>query len=553
MKPPSLILIVCLVSALDLLGQPRNAFSYISKPAQLEQDMEEIVGPKYQEALAIYNRLVEAKGDKRFSPPNFIMTPAANNAAFLVYGGTQIGLEEKAYDICMSLGEEEGKTAIAGLLGHELVHFYEKHQWRSSFANAYQELQIGRTLKGMVDQDKINNETQADYLGGFLAYSAGYPVFENRSAVLDRIYEEYPFPAIDTTGSYPSLKDRKALAQKSEEKLKELVRIFVVGNLLAAIGHYEAARVFYQHILIDYQGREIYNNLGVLTVLEALEYFKASERVYRLPLELDMAFGAGSKDGFGEKVEQRNKLLRKAISYFNNAISMDPGYAPAYLNKACAYYMLQDDERARFYAGVEAQRDTQAFSKTATDAKVLLAMLEARAGNTEEAIQQLEQLEAPSAVAVYNLSVMKGEAPQKPEVPFGADAETIDGIAPGQVPGFDRGQYRRKRQEIELFEELDFRIWTKEAVDELSQSNVFYVRSPSGLKLWLHLTEANNSGEIDGGFEVGAGRAELVEYFGEPETSLEMPGGEIMKYDEVILLLDQAGKLARWANYQYQN
>lgn len=252
MKTPSLILIICLFCALNLRSQPRNAFSYISKPAELEQEMEALVGPKYEKALAIYNKLVEAKGDRRFPVPAFTMTKAANNAAFLVYGGTQIGLEEKAYDICMSMGEQEGKAAIAGLLGHELVHFYEKHQWRSSFAKAYQELEIGRTLQGMVDHDKINNETQADYLGGFLAYSAGYPVFDNRSAILDKIYKTYPFPEIDSTGAYPSLNDRKALAQKSEEKLKDLVRVFEVGNLLAAIGQYDDARVFFKHILIDY-------------------------------------------------------------------------------------------------------------------------------------------------------------------------------------------------------------------------------------------------------------------------------------------------------------
>ena len=67
MKAPSLILIVCLVFALNLTGQPRNAFSYISKPDQLEQEMEALVGPKYEKALAIYNRLVEAKGDRRFT------------------------------------------------------------------------------------------------------------------------------------------------------------------------------------------------------------------------------------------------------------------------------------------------------------------------------------------------------------------------------------------------------------------------------------------------------------------------------------------------------
>lgn len=38
----------------------------------------------------------------------------------------QIGLEEKAYDICISFGADS-LNALAALLGHELVHYFEKH------------------------------------------------------------------------------------------------------------------------------------------------------------------------------------------------------------------------------------------------------------------------------------------------------------------------------------------------------------------------------------------------------------------------------------------
>ena len=551
MKTPLLSLSLCLLISIQLTGQPHNAFSYISKPSELEQEMEALVGPKYEKALAIYNKLVETKGDRRFPVPAFAMTKAANNAAYLVYGGTQIGLEEKAYDICMSMGEEEGEAAVAGLLGHELVHFYEKHQWRSSFAKAYQELEIGRTLEGMVDQDKINNETQADYLGGFLAYSAGYPVFENRAAVLQKIYDQYPFPKVDTTGAYPSLEDRQALAVKSEEKLKDLVTIFEVGNLLAAIGKYEEARVFYRHILIDYQGREIYNNLGVITVLESLEYFPESDRKLRLPLELDMTFGAGSKEGFANTVERRQKLLKEAITYFKNAISMDPEYAPAYLNIACAYYMLEDNERATFYAGTEAQRNPERYPKTVKDAKVLLAMLKARDGNTAAAIKDLEQISEPTAVASFNLAKLKGESGPASRKPDGPDAYDIDDVAPYDLTSFDR-QYRTQRREIELFDVMDFRIWTPDAVPALKNSTVYMIKSPDSPRVYLHLTATNNKGELYDGFKTGTKRSELVAYYGEPKTSLEMPNGEMMVYKEVILLLDHKGQLSRWANYRFK-
>lgn len=108
--------------------------------------MEVLVGLKYEKVLAIYNWFVEAKGDWCFLVLVFVMIKAVNNVVFLVYGGIQIGLEEKVYDICMLLGEQEGEVVIVGLFGYELVYFYEKYQWWLGFVKVYQELEIGRIL-----------------------------------------------------------------------------------------------------------------------------------------------------------------------------------------------------------------------------------------------------------------------------------------------------------------------------------------------------------------------------------------------------------------------
>lgn len=66
-----------------------------------------------------------------------------------------------------------------------------------------------------------------------------------------------------------------------------------------------------------------------------------------------MIFGVGSKDGFGDKEEWWAKLLCEVIFYFNNVISMDLDYVLVYLNKACVYYMLEDNDWVVFYVGVE--------------------------------------------------------------------------------------------------------------------------------------------------------------------------------------------------------
>lgn len=523
-------------------------FSYVSKPSSLAEEMEELAGPKYERALGIYKKLEAARGDQRYPAPPFLMSKRKQYGAYLAPGSSSIVLEEEAYDICMSFGEKEGEAALAGLLGHELIHFYEKHQWRTGFARAYNELEIGRTLEKMINLDKINNETQSDYLGGFLAYSAGYEVFKQRAKLLDKIYEDYPVPPVDTTGRYPSLADRKALAVKSEEKLEELVLMFEMANVLAVIGAYDNARAFYWHILIDYQSPQLYSNLGVVTVLEALELFPKSERAYRLPLELDLSFGAGGKDGFTEKdLEQRRELLQTAIGYFNSAIGLNRAYAPAYLNLACAYYLLGQPERAQFYAEVEAQAYPDAYPKTAIDARALLALLQLDAGDKDAAIATLEPIIGYSATARYNLRKMKGESSQGPEVEE-PDAYEIDDLKPRDLTLFPRGA-GSGTLDIRLYDKLRFEVW--ENTNGLQNSKVMRIRPPEGPEIFVHLTGQGYEGETYDYFKIGTDRSEIVDKYNEPEITRELPKGEILVYKEVLFFLDENGKLERWANYVF--
>ena len=394
MRIYSLTLTVFLIFPIFLNSQTQ--FQLISSSTTLSRDTSQQFKEKYDTAIKIYNRLIEARGDRRFPPPVFKFDPNQKFGAYFESDGLSIGLEEKAYDICMSFGKKEGKNALATLLGHELIHFYEKHQWRSGFIKENEELSVARELDKILGLDKINNETQADYLGGFLAYSAGYPVFENMPAFYDRLYSrEQGYNLPDTMAGYANKEDRKALAQKSVDKVKELVDVFELANLLTVVGKYGSASALYKYVLLDYQAPEIYNNLGVRTVLEALTYFSESEKKYRLPLELDLTFGTGSKgDGFAQKDSIRKSLLQEAITYFDNATSLNSGYAPAYLNKACAYLLLDDEKRARFYANVEARQAAKAnpkkYRETLFNVRVLLALAELRNDSIEKAKKFLD-------------------------------------------------------------------------------------------------------------------------------------------------------------------
>ncbi|MBK6949034.1 MAG: hypothetical protein IPH16_14130 [Haliscomenobacter sp.] len=129
----------------------------------------------YRKALNVYNKLVQARGDFRFPVPAFLMTREENRVAGINYDQLEIVLEEKAYKVCATYGAQSD-AAMAFLLGHELTHYYEKHAWRRGFAADYRDLPIGLKLDSLLDG--AANETEADYLGGFLAYSAGYGLFD---------------------------------------------------------------------------------------------------------------------------------------------------------------------------------------------------------------------------------------------------------------------------------------------------------------------------------------------------------------------------------------
>ncbi|MEZ4919188.1 MAG: hypothetical protein R2792_08790 [Saprospiraceae bacterium] len=239
---------------------------------------------KFTHAQRIYEQLVNARGDFRNPVPDFVMTRSRNNVAWMNYQANQIGLEEAAYDVCISMGDE-ADAALAFLLGHELSHFYEKHSWRREFVSKFSDLKIGAKLQGV--NDSVLNETQADYLGGFLAYSAGFPVFKKGGELTRALYKAYGLP--DQLPIYPHLDERVELSHRSAEQLDKLVDIYEMAKLLTIVGQYEEAAYYYQHVLKEYQSREVYNNAGVMSLLAAQAFLPSSDSSYILPIQLDMS------------------------------------------------------------------------------------------------------------------------------------------------------------------------------------------------------------------------------------------------------------------------
>ena len=557
-----------------LFGQTRSfgEFNMIPKTSSGKSSSKKAIktGPAYEKAVNVYNRLVQARGDFRYPVPEFAMTADTNTVANIKYGDpVQIFFSERAFEVCEEFGEQS-EEAMAFLLGHELTHFYEKHAWRSNFASDNSNLKRSKELASLfsdldrsTENTKLNQkllrfdtlshqfedaamEAQADYLGGFLAYSAGYADFDTGHVLIRRLYQAFKIQ--EENPGYVTLTEREDLGKQSAERMKDLIDVFDMANLLVAIGQYEEAYQFYRTLLIEYQSREVYNNVGTTATLQALNMFSASELKFQYPIQLDLQMA----NGRGDEVIARNKLLLQAIQHFDAAISLDHDYAPAYINKACALALMGDTLRARFYADVEARKvATGTYAKAVNEIEILVGILDAlsetKAGKAKaKARFSAIATKEGGGMAAYNLAKLNNtdspEIPSPPNAPTAAGEEMIDGLQPfGQRP-------TASKKIIRIASSLDFIRDTEKA------PNASLFRAG---KIIMLITNPSYPSKTARGIGIGASREDIEKAYGIAPKRIRAPNGEILAYDDsraILFILEgstpKEQKLARWVLYK---
>lgn len=537
----TVFLLICVWLFISALTA-QNTLSLVQNPVSDDPGLARgAVDPsKYDIANGVYLKLVAARGDYRYPAPFFVMSKATADGAKMDYDDLTITLEERAYDVCASFGAQR-ESALAIILGHELIHYYEKHGWRKGFVIDYQQLDIGSRLDTL--HDDIVHETQADYLGGFLAYSAGYPMFDRQPDLIKGMYDAYKLP--EKLPKYPSLQDRQALARHTQQKLSLLVDVFDTANWLTALGRFLEARKCYQYILNEYQSRETYNNVGVSMLREVLDEDRSK---WLYPVELDL-YSRVSK-GRLDVDDRRGKLLRSAILQFDAAISLDPDYAPAYLNKACAFALLRDYTRANFYAETEALQKSKnpTWTKTASDVQVLLGIIAAEKGDTTASRRIFEQESLKkNPIATRNLKVLLRQTdPAAGLIPLSSlKSENIDGVSLASFavdPSFDE----------KLTQKLDNRtqLLQYQVPDKNSKVLICRYDSEDATSLtFFHATGAGYTGKTAQGIGIGDSREALEAAHKAPKERLQTPQGEIWVYKKLLFMLDASGKVTKWVHY----
>ena len=336
---------------------------------------------------------------------------------------------------------------------------------------------------------------------------------------------------------------RHDATQAGKKDTSVVNEILEAAYLLTAISKYEDAHAYFVFVLKDVPTIQVYNNAGIAAVMDALNYFRPTEPEVKFhhPVELDLK-SVGTRN-LKDFKDIRAQKLGEAITHFDAAIQLDTGYAPAYLNKACAYSLLGDIEQARVFAGAAANKP--GYEKTAVDVLVLQAILYAREGDTTQAKEVFKTAFARgSALAEHNLKILQGLPIEKP--PAGirlGDIETIDGIAlndPYNIPEYDTASEVAINAQIHFYHNL-----------HPGSNSYFYFNdnTATGQQTYFLLTGPGYTGPTAEKLKSGAARADIEAAYKQPLRTVETLDGEILAYPSIIFILGKDGKLERWAIY----
>lgn len=550
---------------------------------------------KVKAASALMEALKEARGILPGEKPYFFLEktlPSANFSVAMAYPSYgEIYLEESAYDLCVREFGPDSLNALSVILAHELVHYMRKHGVKNHFAWQFdakytQDSAIVEALSAGLPESDVESsgflsrvesllanfesrkkEAEADLEGGFLSYLAGYPIGDIGPRLMDKIYSFYRIPAVIPT--YPSLEERRNISINTAERLKELQYWFEAANLMIVAGQYEMALSNYHRLVGEFQGREMYNNMGVICMLAADQLFQQGERPgFVLPYSLDLnsRLARNSRGGDGDedriRKEKRDSLLDMAVSYFQKASDLDGDYPLALLNmgvtewmRACSWkldHKLSEEYLAKAKGlALQTERIVRPImtwngrDRTVRSAKILQAMISFSSRDTSSAIQLLSGLiaDAPNDSRITaNLNTILHPdlalAKKSPQCPTGGEIlfrpdnvvslsvknikQYFNSIV-GKIPNhnIEPGERPKEYKDLQFgFQEDALGVavysstWTDWS-DRIGQIN--YMWAPRGFKEPLPCNNPLEDLDLDGVFQ----------QYGDPVTTIPFARGEL--------------------------
>lgn len=533
----------------------------------LETDLSEYQKFKAQTSEAIFKKICKTVKDTRKAPTfNFVYNyqgkPYYN--AYYSPSNNTINFGEGIYDLAVDFGSDS-LDVVATVMAHEIAHFYKDHGWAHAFGKANPDNDIKKNVKeSMYDSDdRARMEAEADYFGGIFGYMSGYNTLGVGGAFFDKLYDALEIP--DETFGYPSRKDRIAIYNNSKQMLEDLIPIFNTANLLNLVRRYEKASMCYDHVIVTFPSREMYNNAGIALAQEAMSLYSAEELkfVYPFGMDFDTRLSSGGTKGAGEsKEDKRLRLAKEALDLFNDAISIDDQYAPAYVNAALAHCLLGEYEMALGLANKAIKfAETNSNKLLIGNGHIARGIAFALSDKKAEAKKEFKVAETGNALlASANLDAVSNNVfanlfKKKISEELNGPEETIAevGIEALEVLFDDREAFKSttiKKQNEKRPETLVVTI-------EETDFDATLVASPSGswsakeeLEGFL-MTKPNYEGKTAREIQIGSSLVDIQKVYGKPTRMLGGSQANFVFYEKagLIFLLDEENKVTRWMIY----
>lgn len=471
----------------------------------------------------VYQDISNAMGITADPPSLGIAEGNKGFVAYIDYEENRVYLEKQALDLCISQGGNAANS-IALLLGHELAHFFFKHDYGQKFASSY-----SWKTKGAFDSvfSMINTmyESQADSMGGIFSFLAGYNTTGIAESFLPLLYNAYNLP--DTMDGYPVLAKRIEISKNNDVILKRFIKIFETANFLLITNHFNDAQRLYDFLIRQgYNSREIFNNSGLAYVFEMIKF---SDVNYKYPLEIDLEHNNFStKSIFDDNLEI-------AVRRFEQAIRFDPGYATSYLNLACTYTLANNLKDADFYLG----KALEICRKKKADSSGIYILYGIHADMKNDKKSARKFLTKPflegNPYADFNLAVVNFKLPKeninvRPSKPA---PELIDGINVNEPVKLNVKIIRAGEAGIKY--------------QENSRSVLYYYEASNHSIIFLETNE-NYSGATALGIKTSDPMKSIISGYGNPDKILLSRNGSVLVYNnlKMFFLLDSNENLKNW-------
>ena len=353
----------------------------------------------------VYNDIYKTMDNGMVLKPEIVLSTNRDEIAsfYPLENKIEIGLE---FVKLARTFKSDSSLVIAHILSHELAHvILQQNDFIKKIGSGYASKEYNQKLKKL-NQVLIDSvyERQADEYAMFFSYMSGYKTSRIAPLVLDSIYSHFHLRDKDLS-RYPSLLERKLIVSNSVNRFNFLSEIFDFANLSLLSKNQIVSKYLLQTIVKEkFPSHEIYNNLGLVYLLNVINHLDKSIYPYYYPCEIDF------KTNLSDHLERGDLLdsdfeLNESIRYFDLALK-DENYSNARINKAIAE-LLSDKKEDFQISLLYLKKDTTQNIKMKV--KVLEAIFLHQNKNIEQSLAILKSISDKSVYAKKNLRNLNAE------------------------------------------------------------------------------------------------------------------------------------------------